>query len=244
MGNGSVKSGVGSSAMVLGWFGFVLLVIVTVGLLVMILSISLIRKLTDEEWSNWFILNAEARNTCSLRLCFSFRDLLTPTSSSPTTYLTLIMGRHKWEMNNTYEHTTLAQFTEWMGTEHTILGTFWFPHGEFGIWTIDFYEHIWGYGSSHAFSSCDLIRAIFVDSSPRNSYLATLPICQDRMNAMPSSHILYRSIFAGVFFLFWVDFCFMFSTWRLFDLVMYTTASCLFPRCVRFCFSRRTANPS
>lgn len=49
MGNGSVKSGVGSSAMVLGWFGFVLLVIVTVGLLVMILSISLIRKLTDEE---------------------------------------------------------------------------------------------------------------------------------------------------------------------------------------------------
>jgi hypothetical protein len=49
MGNGSVKSGVGSSAMVLGWFGFVLLVIVTVGLLFMILSISLIRKLTDEE---------------------------------------------------------------------------------------------------------------------------------------------------------------------------------------------------
>lgn len=48
MGNGSVKSGVGSSAMVLGWFGFVLLVIVAVGLLVMILSISLMRKLTDE----------------------------------------------------------------------------------------------------------------------------------------------------------------------------------------------------
>ncbi|KAJ5766944.1 uncharacterized protein N7511_004560 [Penicillium nucicola] len=49
MGNGSVKSGVGSSAMVLGWFGFVLLVIVTVGLLFMILSLSLIRKLTDDE---------------------------------------------------------------------------------------------------------------------------------------------------------------------------------------------------
>ena len=49
MGNGSVKSGVGTSAMVLGWFGFVLLVVVTIGLLVMILSISLIRKLTDEE---------------------------------------------------------------------------------------------------------------------------------------------------------------------------------------------------
>ncbi|BDD62438.1 hypothetical protein MAP00_007406 [Monascus purpureus] len=49
MGNGSVKSGVGTSAMVLGWFGFALLVIVTVGLLVMILSIRLIRQLTDEE---------------------------------------------------------------------------------------------------------------------------------------------------------------------------------------------------
>lgn len=49
MGNGSVKSGVGTSAMVLGWFGFVLLVVVTIGLLVMILSISLIRKLTDED---------------------------------------------------------------------------------------------------------------------------------------------------------------------------------------------------
>lgn len=44
-----------------------------------------------------------------LSLLFSsFRDLLTPTSSSPTTYLTLITGRHKREMNNTYEHTTLA----------------------------------------------------------------------------------------------------------------------------------------
>ncbi|KAJ5115870.1 hypothetical protein N7456_000218 [Penicillium angulare] len=49
MGNGSVKSGVGSSAMVLGWFGFVLLVVVTIGLLVMILSIKLIRQLTDDE---------------------------------------------------------------------------------------------------------------------------------------------------------------------------------------------------
>lgn len=35
--------------MVLGWFGFVLMVIVTVGLLVMILSIRMIRKLTDDE---------------------------------------------------------------------------------------------------------------------------------------------------------------------------------------------------
>lgn len=49
MGNGSVKSGVGSSAMVLGWFGFALMVVVTIGLLVMILSIRLIRQLTDEE---------------------------------------------------------------------------------------------------------------------------------------------------------------------------------------------------
>ncbi|EAW09496.1 Fig1 domain-containing protein [Aspergillus clavatus NRRL 1] len=48
MGNGSVKSGVGSSAMVLGWFGFVLLVIVTIGLLVMILSAKLIAQLTDD----------------------------------------------------------------------------------------------------------------------------------------------------------------------------------------------------
>lgn len=49
MGNGSVKSGVGTSAMVLGWFGFGLMVVVTIGLLVMILSIKLIRQLTDEE---------------------------------------------------------------------------------------------------------------------------------------------------------------------------------------------------
>ncbi|KAJ5124308.1 uncharacterized protein N7515_008133 [Penicillium bovifimosum] len=49
MGNGSVKSGVGSSAMLLGWFGFVMLVIVTIGLLVMCLSLSLIRQLTDDD---------------------------------------------------------------------------------------------------------------------------------------------------------------------------------------------------
>jgi hypothetical protein len=35
--------------MVLGWFGFVLLVIVTIGLLIMILSISMLRKLTDDD---------------------------------------------------------------------------------------------------------------------------------------------------------------------------------------------------
>ncbi|KAF2239447.1 membrane fusion mating protein FIG1 [Viridothelium virens] len=48
LGNGSVKSGVGTSAMVLGWFGFGLLVVVTIGLLVMILSIRLLDKLADE----------------------------------------------------------------------------------------------------------------------------------------------------------------------------------------------------
>lgn len=47
LGNGSVKSGVGTSAMVLGWFGFGLLVVVTIGLLVMILSVKLIQQLTD-----------------------------------------------------------------------------------------------------------------------------------------------------------------------------------------------------
>ncbi|KAI9824364.1 MAG: hypothetical protein M1819_000869 [Sarea resinae] len=50
LGNGSVKSGVGTSAMILGWFSFALLIIVTIGLLVMILSMHLIEKaLTDEE---------------------------------------------------------------------------------------------------------------------------------------------------------------------------------------------------
>jgi multisubunit Na+/H+ antiporter MnhB subunit len=48
LGNGSVKSGVGTTAMVLGWFGFALLIVVTIGLLVMILSISLLDRLTDE----------------------------------------------------------------------------------------------------------------------------------------------------------------------------------------------------
>ncbi|KAF2716204.1 membrane fusion mating protein FIG1 [Polychaeton citri CBS 116435] len=47
-GNGSVKSGVGTSAMVLGWFGFALFIVVTIGLLVMILSIHLLDRLTDD----------------------------------------------------------------------------------------------------------------------------------------------------------------------------------------------------
>ncbi|MCJ1338557.1 hypothetical protein MMC09_003846 [Bachmanniomyces sp. S44760] len=46
-GNGSVKSGVGTAAMILGWFGFALLIIVTIGLLVMILSIQLLDDLVD-----------------------------------------------------------------------------------------------------------------------------------------------------------------------------------------------------
>lgn len=49
LGNGSVRSGVGTAAMILGWFGFGLLVVVTIGLLVMILSIHLLDKLTDAD---------------------------------------------------------------------------------------------------------------------------------------------------------------------------------------------------
>lgn len=49
LGNGSVKSGVGTTAMILGWFGFTLLIIVTIGLLVMILSINLLDRLVDED---------------------------------------------------------------------------------------------------------------------------------------------------------------------------------------------------
>lgn len=44
LGNGSVRSGVGTSAMVMGWFGFTLLIIVTIGLLVMILSINVLQE--------------------------------------------------------------------------------------------------------------------------------------------------------------------------------------------------------
>ena len=48
LGNGSVRSGVGTAAMILGWFGFALLIIVTIGLLVMILSIRILAELTDD----------------------------------------------------------------------------------------------------------------------------------------------------------------------------------------------------
>lgn len=48
LGNGSVRSGVGTSAMVLGWFGFALFILVTIGLLVMILSIHLLDRLTGD----------------------------------------------------------------------------------------------------------------------------------------------------------------------------------------------------
>ncbi|KAJ4376835.1 hypothetical protein N0V85_009004 [Neurospora sp. IMI 360204] len=44
-GNGSVMAGVGSSAMVMGWFSFTLLIIVTIGLLVMILSMRVLREI-------------------------------------------------------------------------------------------------------------------------------------------------------------------------------------------------------
>ena len=49
LGNGSVKSGVGTTAMVLGWFSFTLLIIVTIGLLVMIISIRVFGQLVDDE---------------------------------------------------------------------------------------------------------------------------------------------------------------------------------------------------
>ncbi|KAG5752749.1 hypothetical protein H9Q69_008217 [Fusarium xylarioides] len=44
-GNGAVKSGVGTSAMVLGWFSFAQLIVVTIGLLIMILSISVLSSM-------------------------------------------------------------------------------------------------------------------------------------------------------------------------------------------------------
>ncbi|KAI0475618.1 membrane fusion mating protein FIG1 [Xylariaceae sp. FL0804] len=46
-GNGSVRSGVGTSAITIGWFSFALLIIVTIGLLVMILSIRVLTQLVD-----------------------------------------------------------------------------------------------------------------------------------------------------------------------------------------------------
>lgn len=46
---GQITGHVGSAAMAFGWIGVVLIGVVSLGLLVMILSISLIRRLTDEE---------------------------------------------------------------------------------------------------------------------------------------------------------------------------------------------------
>ncbi|CAF9917678.1 MAG: hypothetical protein GOMPHAMPRED_001348 [Gomphillus americanus] len=48
LGNGSVQSGVGTSAMVLGWFSFVLFIIVSIALLVMIISIKVLETVTEE----------------------------------------------------------------------------------------------------------------------------------------------------------------------------------------------------
>lgn len=45
-GNGSVHSGVGTAAMVLGWFGFTLYIITTIGLLFILLSMSVLDRLT------------------------------------------------------------------------------------------------------------------------------------------------------------------------------------------------------
>src|SRR2546421_3853775 len=46
LGNGSLKSGVGTTAMILGWFGFALLIVVTIGLLVMILTMQFLQKIS------------------------------------------------------------------------------------------------------------------------------------------------------------------------------------------------------
>ena len=45
---GAVKSQLGAASMTLGWIGLALLVVPTLGLLVMILSISLLDRLTDD----------------------------------------------------------------------------------------------------------------------------------------------------------------------------------------------------
>ncbi|KAL1303220.1 hypothetical protein AAFC00_006637 [Neodothiora populina] len=47
LGNGSVRSGVGTSAMVLGWFGFALLILVTIGFLLMIVSIHVLDRMIE-----------------------------------------------------------------------------------------------------------------------------------------------------------------------------------------------------
>ena len=43
-GNGSVRSGIGTSAMVMGWFSFAILIIVTIALLVIVLSIRVMTR--------------------------------------------------------------------------------------------------------------------------------------------------------------------------------------------------------
>ena len=48
MGYGAVKSHVGAASMALGWLGFACLTISMIGLLVMMLSISLLKLLTNE----------------------------------------------------------------------------------------------------------------------------------------------------------------------------------------------------
>lgn len=45
---GAVSGHVGTAAMVLGWFAVGLIGVATIGLLIMIMSISLLRRLTDD----------------------------------------------------------------------------------------------------------------------------------------------------------------------------------------------------
>lgn len=244
MGNGSVKSGVGSSAMVLGWFGFVLLVIVTVGLLVMILSISLIRKLTDDEWSDW---STRILKQHHLLFVFAFYDLLLLLLHLRHT--PLIAGRHKWEMNNTYELTTKLTIHGMDGN-----GTWYLGH-------LDFQWENTGFGQLWIFTN------IFEDLSPR---AISLPMIWHETNCQSweSSHHLWLFCqsagiccfsdiennaielrFCTVFFLCWClvaffvvwNFVFMLSTRRSIYL-MYKTAFELYSYAVFSCFS--LANPS
>jgi hypothetical protein len=142
------------------------------------------------------------------------------------------MGRHKWEMNNIYEHTTLAHNSRNGWERNTTLGT----------WTLNFMNisedmnpyivsilGIWQ-GTSWSFHLGNLIWQLRCSA-------------KNRMNAMSSSHILYRLFLLVLDFFVWT-FVICLSTRRLFYLVMYTTASCLFPAVFASCFSRRNANVS
>jgi hypothetical protein len=49
LGNGSIISGVGTSAMVLGWFSFVLLIIVTINMVVLVMGLNFVERIAESE---------------------------------------------------------------------------------------------------------------------------------------------------------------------------------------------------